>query len=92
MTPEERKMIHEREQEILNMGEYFQKLDTLEFDMGKYEVEGEESKETAGQRKSSDWKDWWEIKLMQNDKLKDAIIANDHSKVKKLLENEDLQA
>lgn len=92
MSPEERKRIAERENEILNMGEYFSKLDTLEFDMGKFEDEGEESKEGGSQRKSSNWKDWWEIKLMQNEKLKDAIIANDHAKVKKLLESEDLLA
>lgn len=31
---------------VLNMGDYFAKLDTLEFDMGKFEDEDEEESKT----------------------------------------------
>ena len=42
------------------MGAYFDKLDTLEFDMGKFEDE-EESK-VQSKKKDESWTDWWKYK------------------------------
>jgi len=48
------------------MGEYFSKLDTLEFDMGKFEDDvevKEEKKEASKSSKIADsWNDWWSVK------------------------------
>ena len=100
---------HEQES-VDDFGEYFSKLNVLEFDMGKFEDTDEEEEEKANQKaeekksevrtseggpkkqtdQSTAWKDWWELKSLQNEKLKNAIIANDSAKVKKLLTDPDL--
>jgi len=81
-----------------DVGEYLAQLNTLKdaevYDMGKVDDDdddGEESKTatpTAAKPKrinQTAWSDWWQTKQVQNDKLKDAIIENNHAKVKELL-------
>ena len=57
--------------------------------MGKVsDDEEEEKKETTTKFKKINqtaWTDWWQTKQVQNDKLRDAIIDNNHTKVKTLL-------
>ena len=60
--------------------------------MGKVDDDdddGEESKKATPDKpkriNQTAWSDWWQTKQVQNDKLKDAIIENNHAKVKELL-------
>jgi hypothetical protein len=76
--------------QVEGMGDYFAKLDTLEFDMGKFEDDEETKTNATADRKTTQWTDWWQVKQMQNEKLKQAILANNKEKVKELLTDENL--
>jgi hypothetical protein len=79
-------------------GEYFAQLNTLKdaevYDMGKVDDDDEDAEESKAATPTpakpkrinqTAWSDWWQTKQVQNDKLKDAIIENNHDKVKELL-------
>jgi hypothetical protein len=88
--------------ETKDMGAYIDQLDFIEFDMGKFkEDDEEETKQSFGRKtnkgkdaevKSAAWKDWWEYKHIQNEKLKNAILDNDLPKVQKYLTDDELVA
>jgi hypothetical protein len=89
---------HEQE-EVADMGDYFAKLDVLEFDMGKFEdgdaepttnAKEERKDEQTPAPKRAAWADWWHYKQIQNDKLKQAIIDNNKDKVVELLTDDNL--
>lgn len=72
------------------MGEYLEKLDYIEVDVEKgIETIGEEEKTNARERK---WSAWWDTKQDQNNKLKEAILANDFKQVQTLLHDEGLSS
>jgi len=48
----------------INMGDYFAKLDTLEFDMGKFEDEQQPEKKKEESKVSNSWNDWWSVKQL----------------------------
>ena len=76
--------------EEIKMGEYLEKLDYIEVDVEKgIETIGEEEKTNARERK---WSAWWDTKQDQNNKLKEAILANDFKQVQTLLHDEGLSS
>ena len=71
------------QEKAIDMGFYFNELNTLEFDMG--EVGEDQSIQRTTSKNLESWQDWWTRKMKQNEMLRDAIIQNNVAKVRELL-------